>query len=171
MVRSLLGLSPATKMVFISMGGTPHSLPDLQILARHYSDITFVIAGHYPTRIVPPNIRLLPINAPVFHPDLIRSANVVIGKVGYSTIAEVYQAGVPFGYFSRPEDPEMDPLLAFLKEKIHGIHLKNSEYQTSAWLDHLEPLLSMPRIDRSRERNGADQCADAIAQLIGYEPA
>ena len=170
-VRSQLGLSAATKMVFISMGGTPHSLPDLQILARHYSDITFVIAGHYPTRIVPPNIRLLPINAPVFHPDLIRSANVVIGKVGYSTIAEVYQAGVPFGYFSRPEDPEMDPLLAFLKEKIHGIHLKNSEYQTSAWLDHLEPLLSMPRIDRSRERNGADQCADAIAQLIGYEPA
>ena len=168
-VRSQLGLSPATKMVFISMGGTPHSLPGLEMLAKHYGDIAFVIAGHCPTRVTPSNIRLLPINTPLFHPDLVRSANVVIGKVGYSTIAEVYQAGVPFGYFSRLENPEMGPLLSFLEDKIQGIHFRDSDYQTSAWLDHLEALLSMPRIDRSREPNGADQCADAIAQLVGSE--
>jgi hypothetical protein len=166
-VRSQLGLSPEIKMVFISMGGTPHSLPDLEILAKHYGDIVFVIAGDCPTRVTPSNVRLLPINTPLFHPDLVRSANVVIGKVGYSTIAEVYRAGVPFGYFSRPESPEMGPLLSFLKEKIQGIHFTDRDYQTSAWLDHLEALLSMPRIDRSREPNGADQCADAIAQLVG----
>jgi hypothetical protein len=170
-VRNQLGLSPATKMVFISMGGIPHSLPDLDMLAKNYGDITFVIAGHCPTRVTPSNIRLLPINAPLFHPDLVRSANVVIGKVGYSTIAEVYQAGVPFGYFSRLENPEMGPLLFFLEEKIQGVHFTNNDYQTSAWLDHLEALLSMPRIDRSREPNGADQCADSIAQLVGSEPA
>jgi hypothetical protein len=166
-VRNQLGLSPGTKMVFISMGGTPHSLPDLEMLAKHYGDITFVIACHGPTRVTPSNIRLLPINAPLFHPDLVRAANAVIGKVGYSTIAEVYHAGVPFGYFSRLENPEMGPLLSFLTEHIQGIHFTDSEYQTSAWLDHLELLLSMPRIDRSGEPNGADQCADAIAQLVG----
>ena len=50
-------------MVFISMGGTPHSLPDLEMLGKRYGDITFVIAGHYPTRETPSNIRLLPINS------------------------------------------------------------------------------------------------------------
>ena len=168
-VRSQLGLSPSAKMVFISMGGTPHSLPDLAILGKRYSDITFVIAGHYPIQMMPSNVRLLPINSPLFHPDLMRAANVVIGKAGYSTIAEVYQAGVPFGYFSRPECPEMPPLLSFLKEKIQGIHFTDYDYQTNAWLDHLTTLLSMPRIDRSREPNGADQCADAITQLVGFQ--
>jgi hypothetical protein len=168
-VRSQLGLSSATKIVFISMGGTPHSLPDLEMLGKHNGDVAFVIAGHCPTRATPPNIRLLPINASLFHPDLVRAANVVIGKAGYSTIAEVYHAGVPFGYFSRRENPEMESLLAFVKEKIPGIHFTDNDYQASAWLDHLEVLLSMPRIDRSREPNGADQCADAIAQLIGSE--
>jgi hypothetical protein len=167
MVRSQLGLSPAMKMVFISMGGTPHSLPDLEMLAKRYGNIAFVIAGHGPPQVTHSNIHLLPINASLFHPDLVRSANVVIGKVGYSTIAEVYQAGVPFGYFSRPENPEMPPLLEFLKENIQGIHFTDSDYQTGAWLDHLEALLSMPHIDRPREPNGADQCADAIAQLVG----
>ena len=168
-MRSQLGLSLATKMVFISMGGTPHSLPDLEMLAKHYGDIAFVIAGHCPTRATPSNVRLLPINTPLFHPDLVRSANVVIGKVGYSTIAEVFQAGVPFGYFSRPENREMGPLLSFLKEKIQGIHFTDSDYQTNSWLDHLDTLLSMPRIDRSWEPNGADECADAIAQLVGFK--
>jgi hypothetical protein len=166
-VRSQLGLSPATIIVFISMGGTPHSLPELEMLAKYYDNITFVIAGHSPTRATPSNIRLLPINSTLFHPDLVRAANVVIGKVGYSTIAEVYQAGVPFGYFSRLENPEMGPLLSFLEENIQGIHFTENAYQTSTWLDHLEVLLSMPRIDRSREPNGADQCADAIALLVG----
>ena len=165
-VRSQLGLSLATKMVFISMGGTPHSLPDLEMLAKHYGDIAFVIAGHYPTRVTPSNIRLLPIDTPLFHPDLVRSANVVIGKVGYSTIAEVYQAGVPFGYFSRRKSPEMPPLLSFLKENIQGIHFTDDDYQTNAWLDHLSTLLSMPNIDRSKEPNGADQCADEITKLV-----
>jgi hypothetical protein len=169
-VRSQLGLSPATKMVFVSMGGTPHSLPDLEMLAKHYGDIAFVIAGHSPARATPSNIRLLPINAPLFHPDLVRAANVVVGKVGYSTIAEVYQAGVPFGYFSRMGDPEMGSLLSFLAEKFQGIHFTDNDYETGAWLDHLDLLLSMPRIDRSREPNGADQCADAIAQLVSSQP-
>ena len=168
-VRSQLGLSPATKMVFISMGGTPHSLPDLEMLGKRYGDIAFVIAGHCPAQVTPSNVRLLSTNSPLFHPDLVRAANVVIGKAGYSTIAEVYQAGVPFGYFSRPESPEMPPLLSFLKEKIQGIHFTDNDYQTNAWLDHLSTLLSMPRIDRSREPNGADQCADAISQLVGSQ--
>ncbi len=102
-------------------------------------------------------------------PDLIRASDAVVAKLGYSTIAEVYRAGVPFGYFSRPESPEMPPLLSFLKEKIQGIHFTDNDYQTNAWLDHLSTLLSRPRIDRSREPNGADQCADAINQLVGSQ--
>ena len=63
----------------------------------------------------------------------------------------------------------MGPLLSFLAEKIQGIHFADSGYHTRAWLDHLDALLSMPRIDRSGESNGADQCADAIAQLVDSE--
>jgi hypothetical protein len=170
-VRSQLGLSPTTKMVFISMGGTPHLLPDLELLGKHYRDITFLIGAPCTTQAMPSNVHVLPINTPLFHPDLVRAADVVIGKVGYSTIAEVYEAGVPFGYFSRPESPEMPSLLYFLKEKIQGIHFTDDDYQTSAWLDHLSTLLSMPCIDLVRESNGADLCADAIIHLVGSKSA
>jgi UDP:flavonoid glycosyltransferase YjiC (YdhE family) len=170
-VRNQLGLSSEEKMVFISMGGTPHSPPDLKTLGARYRDIIFLVADPYSIPGPLSNVRHLPLDNPLFHPDLIRAADVVIGKAGYSTIAEVFHAGVPFGYFSRPGDPEMPSLLSFINETIKGVHFTDQEYESNAWFEQLSALLSMPRIDRSGEPNGADQCANEIIRLLQSQSA
>ena len=54
----------------------------------------------------------LPAHSDFEHPDLIHAADVVVGKLGYSTLAEVWAAGVPFGCVMRPHFPESAPLEA-----------------------------------------------------------
>ncbi len=49
------------------------------------------------------NIIFLPQNSAFYHPDLVNASDAVIGKVGYSTLAEVFHAGVPYGFITRSE--------------------------------------------------------------------
>ena len=58
----------------------------------------------------------LPAQSAFYHPDLIHAADVVVGKLGYSTLAEVWAAGVPFGYVVRPQFPESGPLEAWAQQ-------------------------------------------------------
>lgn len=165
-VRDRLGAQHGRKLVLITMGGTPHHLPFLQALGHRWSDVYFLIAG--PTKLpsLPENVQQLSSDSFVHHPDLVRAADAVIGKVGYSTIAEVYRAGVPFGYFSPPGNPETPALLAFLNTHIQGIHFEANAYANGSWLDQLPDLLTMSKVDRSGEEYGADQCAASIVSLV-----
>jgi len=167
-VREALGCPPDKTIVFISMGGISYSLPKIAALERRFENILFVIAGHHEITNVPDNVHLLPTDSTLFHPDLVNAAGAVIGKVGYSTITEVYQATVPFGYFSRPENPENTSLLSFLEKNIRGIHFSTSDYDTGGWLDHLPVLLDMPRDNVNPVTNGSDQCATEILKLLKY---
>ena len=45
------------------------------------------------------NVILLPANTDLYHPDLVHAADAVVAKLGYSTVAETYSAGVPLGIF------------------------------------------------------------------------
>ena len=47
------------------------------------------------------NVIVLPHGSPFFHPDLVNASDCVVGKLGYSTLAEIYRAGVPFGFVVR----------------------------------------------------------------------
>jgi len=102
----------------------------------------------------------------MYHPDLIHAADIVIGKVGYSTIAEVFEAGVPFGYFVREHYPEMAPLVTFLRGQVPGLDFEAAEYVGGQWLDRLPQLLAMERLDRPDVIGGATECASLISSLF-----
>ena len=105
--RKSLGLVRKGPMVFLTMGGVPQGYPFVSRLHQDFSTIDFVIAGIGAKKErVAPNVLLLPANSDHHHPDLINAADAVIGKAGYSTIAEIYQSQVRFGYFVREDYPE-----------------------------------------------------------------
>lgn len=56
------------------------------------------------------NLLRAPHSPDLFQPDLIDDCDAVIGKVGYSTLAEVYHTGAPFGYISLPSFVESEVL-------------------------------------------------------------
>ena len=56
----------------------------------------FVFAGGVSAYRQEGNLHFLPFESDFFHPDLVHAADLVVGKAGYSMIAEVWAAGVPF---------------------------------------------------------------------------
>jgi hypothetical protein len=162
-VRSRLGLSDSRKVVLITAGGVPKNYAFIDKLKR-VTDIHFILPGTAETETLQGNLILLPEYSAYFHPDLINAADAVVGKVGYSTIAEIYQAGVPFGYVARPENREMQPLVDFIESHMHGMAITDAEFLSGRFTEYLEKLLRIPRTPGNRP-NGADQVAGFIAAL------
>jgi hypothetical protein len=48
----------------------------------------------------------LPHHSSAYYPDLQAASDAVTSKLGYSTLAEAYHAGVPFGFLPRVRFPE-----------------------------------------------------------------
>lgn len=159
-IRRQLDVPLSSKMVMLTMGGVPWQYTFLEQLETH-NGFHFIIPG-VGSRIERRGpVVLLPNDSGFFHPDLINAADVVIGKAGYSTLAEVYQAGVPFGYISRQQFPESEPLAAYITQHMAGLPIPAEQFQDGSWLSFLPELLALPR--RSHETpNGAAQAARFI---------
>jgi len=100
-----------------------------------------------------------------YHPDLINASDAVIGKVGYSTLAEIYQAGVPYGYIARPRFRESAPLVAFIEQHMVGLPISEAEFMAGQWLERLPDLLALPR-QTAPKINGAMAVATMIKGFL-----
>ena len=165
--RISLGLAKKSPMVFLTMGGVPQKYPFVSRLHQDFSAIDFVIAGIGTKKEwVAPNVLVIPANSDHYHPDLITAADAVIGKAGYSTIAEIYHSQVRFGYFVRENYPEMQALINFLQRNTLGFSLSAQDYMSGDWLCELEKLLTIQPTCRKQTLNGSLQAAQLISELL-----
>jgi UDP-N-acetylglucosamine:LPS N-acetylglucosamine transferase len=163
-IRQSLRLSDSCKVVMITAGGVPKSYGFIDKL-KNQTDTYFIIPGASNSEIIKNNLILLPEDSGYFHPDLINAADAVVGKIGYSTIAEIYQAGVPFAYCARAHYRESKPLVDFVEKHLGGFAIGETEFQAGDWIRRLQDLLALPRIKQDTP-NGADQIAGFISTLL-----
>jgi len=157
--RAALGVGSGDTFVLVSMGGVATQRSFLDTLGRH-SHCLFAVPADGVTAIERRgSVILLPWHASLYHPDLVAAADVVVGKLGYSTIAEVFNAGVAFGYFTRPEFRESWPLQTFVDAHVPSVRLADASFDSGGWLQAITHLLAVPRVTRT-ERNGAMTAAD-----------
>ncbi|QTA86718.1 hypothetical protein [Desulfonema magnum] len=171
-IRKKLGIPDNHKMVMVTMGGvSASSPPDFRSSVGKWKKLTdkrtihFVIPGGAQSVEIHDNLVFLPYNSDFFHPDLINACDALIGKVGYSTLAEVFYAGIPFGYISRPSFPESEILVEFIKKEMTGFRIEGAEFQDGRWLSRVEDLFSLPRVQRDCP-DGAEQAAHFIYELL-----
>ena len=160
--RRQLDIEPDQKLVLITSGGVPKEKPPMAAL-KQFSDIQFVIPGLTET-LREDNVLCLKNASPFFHPDLVAAADAVIGKAGHSTIAEVFHAGVPFGYVSRPGFPESRVLADFINIEMSGMPIDPSAFHSGALGNGLDRLLHLPK-RQPGVPNGAVQIAEYILNL------
>jgi len=163
-IREALHIPDHQPMVLITMGGIPDRYSFLQQLTK-LSSISFVIPGSVPAIEHSKNLILLPHHSNFYHPNLIHTCDTAIGKAGYSTIAEAYAAGVPFGYVCRPGFRESGPLTDFIRREMKGMEITPNDFESGAWIDQLSWLLTLPRIQRPGP-NGADQISRFLISLL-----
>lgn len=179
-IRQELGIPDNFKMVLITMGGIPAKYTFLNQLT-HQRNVYFVIPGNSRargsgldrhcvgfarTKQLIDNLVLLPHHSDFFHPDLINACDGVIGKLGYSTLAEIYHSGVPFGYVTRSHFLESKVLEAFIKKHMNGYAITEMQFQDGSWTTTILPdLLALHRVKRSNS-NGATQAARFIYNIL-----
>ncbi len=163
-IRQKLSIPDGVTLVLITMGGIPENYLFLEQL-KHQRDVYFIIPGGSQTMKLDDNLVLLPRHSDLFHPDLVNACDAVIGKLGYSTLAEVYHAGIPYGYIPRPTFKESEILEAFVKNQMHGYAISESQFHEGSWLSSLSEILTLPVIKRSGQ-NGAEDVAQFVCRVL-----
>jgi hypothetical protein len=165
-IRQQLGVPERAPMVLVTMGGFSWRYGFLKSLAVR-PEVFFVVPGGEPpaASAARGNVICPPHHSRFFHPDLVDASDVVVGKVGYSTVAEVYWSGCAFGYVPRPRFRESGVLEDFVRRDMVGLPLSPAEFDTGEWLSQLDELLAMPRQARNGV-NGAEQVAEFVSDLL-----
>lgn len=161
-VRARLGVSNGDRLVLITLGGVPGSYEFLERLTR-VEGVLFVVPGASETFTRKDNLILLPRHSEYYHPDLVHAVDAVAGKAGYSTLAEVFRAGVPFGYVLPERFPESDHLAGFIRDHMPGIRIAEKDFENALWVENLPELLSLERADTT----GSDGGKEAAEIVLG----
>ena len=162
--RRRLDVGEDEPMVLITMGGILTQYPFLDRLV-HSKEIKFLIPGGSERYEQRGSLVLIPHHSDYYHPNLVAASDAVVGKLGYSTLAEAYAAGLPFAYIPREHFRESPPMARFAQQHMQTIDLNEARFFSGEWLDLLPELLARPHITRSTP-NGADQIA---AYVINQE--
>jgi hypothetical protein len=163
-IRSRLGVPAADSMVLLSMGGAGWNYGRLDELGSQ--DRTWIVVpGGGRTARRRGRLLVLPFHGGFYHPDLVAASDVVVGKLGYSTVAEAFHAGSAFAYVARPKFPESPVLASFVKQHMNAMEIDEAAFRSGDWLPQIEPLLDAPR-RHPNSVNGADAAANAILDLL-----
>ena len=107
---------------------------------------------------------LLPFHSGHYHPDLVAASDAVVGKLGYSTFAECWTAGVPYGFLARPSFPESPPLGAAVLGGRAGMEVPPGALEREDW-GWLHDLLALPRLAGGRPGGGVLAAAELAEWL------
>jgi hypothetical protein len=163
-IRARLRIAPERAMALVSMGGVEGGHGTLE-RCRETAGVDFVVPGGAASERRLANVVLLPHRTPVAHPDLVAAADVVVGKLGYSTVAEAFAAGTRFAYLPRPAFRESAVLAEFVSARLPSRELEAEAFADGSWVDGLPELLARPRPGPG-DAAGAEAAADAISALL-----
>jgi len=163
-VRRRLGVPADAPAVLVTMGGVPWKLGSLDLLEGP-GEIFFIVPGAAERLERRGCLVALPHRSGFFHPDLVHACDAVVGKLGYSTVAEVYAARVPLAYVQRPTFRESSSLAAFVSTHIPALPLHAADVTDGTWLARAPELLRQPKGVGPRA-SGAAEAARIVDRLV-----
>jgi UDP-N-acetylglucosamine:LPS N-acetylglucosamine transferase len=151
------------KLILVTMGGIPLESVNLFSQLQIPDTVMLVTGGNVNQITRVGNLIQLPHSHNFFHPDLVHQADMVIGKVGYSTIAEVYSTNTPFLYYKRPKFRESRVLEEYIKHNLVGESINEDDFLTGNIFHKIEKYLNLKRKgDVKFILNGADAVVDFL---------
>ena len=166
--RSKLGLNSEEKLGLISMGGIPEDFRQAKLFSHSKFPGKIACVGSFDKFEKHGNLINIPHHSVFFHPDLIEAADFVIGKAGYSTMAEIYNAAKPFGYLLRPDFRESPVLGKFLSDLPYTIEVEKDKFDQFELDEYFEKLMVNLSYDHP-VKNGSEVAADFILKVLQQE--
>ncbi len=163
-LRAALGIPDNHRIGLISMGGIPENL-DFAVNNRIRDDVTLLLPGTFERTEHIGNKVLLPHHSGYYHPDMVHAADFVIGKAGYSTIAEVCASGAAYGFISRDNFRESEITSAFLRRRPNTLEIRQDRFDAFTLDEEIEALLEKGKT-APQAVNGSRAAADFILQKL-----
>ncbi|KAJ7145105.1 hypothetical protein C8R43DRAFT_1012830 [Mycena crocata] len=92
----------------------------------------------------------------VYMPDLTAVGDVLLGKLGYGTVAECVDSCTPFVYVSRPLFIEEHGLRRLLDHDGVGIEMSRESYEAGDWSSAIEEAWSKGKASKHSKRNNKE---------------
>lgn len=152
------------RVCLLSMGGMAWGENDVSAL-REMTGWTFWIMPDIWEQVKNlDHARLIPTDYPNYQ-NLIASADVLVGKAGWSTIAEVIAHRTPMLYTLRTGYSENVLLEKALQDHANCRFVEKSAFQTGAWIGYLDELLMRDFTWSDIPINGAEVAANRLMAL------
>lgn len=155
-----LGVSESQRLVVIAPGGIPLNLPIHGWPVA--DDISWIVPDDWAvTRTDMHAFASVGMN----FTDLLASADAVLGKLGYGTVAECACNGTPLLYMPRPDWPEEDCLAEWLQVYGRCAPIGHEQVLRGELREQLEQMWAQP-IPPAPQPTGAEEAAQIIAQRL-----
>ncbi|MBW6472595.1 MAG: hypothetical protein K0B14_05675 [Anaerolineaceae bacterium] len=160
-IRNQLCLDDKDLLVLVTMGGVPIDRHE-ENLDLYTGNIKFLFPiNNADAQLDHEKIIYLSHNHPYFHPDLVNASDIVIGKLGYSTVTEVLSLAKPFLFIGRKNFRESSVLEKFVRENMVSDEIELNQIFSSNTVDKIQNLISKTKSEK-QAINGADQIAKII---------
>lgn len=162
--RRRLGIADHVPMVLVTMGGVPERFRFLDARDEN-PGVHLVIPSAGKAARNRSWVTMLADPATYYHPDLTAAADVLVGKAGYSTIAEAYCCGTPFVYVTRTNSPESATLERFVRRRMPFAKISPNTYADGTWIP-IARSLAEQKAQTAEGDNGALPAARRISALL-----
>jgi len=158
--RRVFSIPDDRKAVLLSFGGLGASTFDCSTLDRSEAFVfisTRPVPGLPACKVFDPRL--------VDHSCLIQAADVLVGKLGYSTVIEAVLHGTPFLYCPREDWPEEIVLEEYVKERLAASRVPPETLTRGLWEEELIELSSSRRME-PQLAFGGNQIARILAAYL-----
>nr|MCU0608229.1 hypothetical protein [Chitinispirillaceae bacterium] len=159
-INAKYGIAPSKHVALIYFGDFGMNGIDWQGLAK-FPEWEFL--GICPLPGAPPNFRHID-KADFPYQDLAASANCMICKIGYGSVAECMLHGTPVLYLPRDGFAEFPYLDAAVRAWHGGYPLSTEAFCSLSWKDALSDIVKTGQLEPLRG-DGARLCAEAIEAI------
>jgi hypothetical protein len=163
-IRDLLGVKKNEQLILVTMGGIPYELSESPLIENTGGSKIIIPGSKVEQETHIDNMIFLPHHHQYFHPNLVHASDIVIGKVGYSTIAEVYSAKIPFLYLPRSNFRESQYLVNFIKKRMVSEEINQNFLKRKDWINFALEL-KKSSLRSVQAKNGSKEFADFINKL------
>ena len=165
-VREELGIGLDDTVVLLTMGGLRQNLPFLDQVDDFQA--TFLVTG-WEAEKRSGHALFFDRKQPPYLPDLIAASDLVVSKLGYSTMAEVWLQDRPFLYVANDQFRETAVLRRFVQSELDAEELSQDEFHSGEWLHKVARRKLRPTDSGSRcarRENGAPVIAERVLDVL-----
>lgn len=162
-VRAHLGIS-SRYFVLLTMGGHVAEYKFLDKL-KEEKEVTFLVASQESEVRRDGNLILFPPRSSLYHPDLVAASDLVIAKLGYSTVAESWMSGTPVAYISRDSFRESKVLESFVTRELPSFRIDLDSWEDGTWIPGALSVLGVRRAVDER-KTGSEIVADYLIKAF-----